>query len=78
MKFTEEHYRTIAETLKKVVTSDDVKLEWGLRQRQAIKDQLSKGLKVEHYRVAWIKSARDEVIEAVKKKAVKKKPVQHK
>lgn len=69
MKFTEEHYRTVAETLKRVVVSEDIKLEWGARQRQLLREQIASGSKAPNYRAVWLRSTRDAVIDTIKKRS---------
>jgi len=63
MKPTTEQIQVAARILKEVVTSDAVKIRWGMQQRTYIKEAIDRGEKVGGYRVRWLTETKNRLID---------------
>ena len=71
MAASNEEILNASEILFKVVTDQNVKLNYGSRQRTALKEMMDKGEKPNHYRMTWLKEARNDLIDSLQKIAEK-------
>lgn len=62
---TPQQILAISGTLKRIVTDDGVKLAWGRLKRRELKDQLENGVKVDGYRVEWLRETKNKIVDVL-------------
>lgn len=67
---TDAQVLAIAETLKRIVTDDDVKVAWGMAKRRELQEAISRGQQPDNYRIDWLISTRSAIIDTLAREAV--------
>jgi len=68
-RLSDPQLQAIADYLLQVVTDPGVKLRWGARLREEIRQQLSKGQTPTGYRVNWLRETGMELIDTLQRQA---------
>lgn len=67
--FSKEDFAEVAEMFYKIRTDKQGKLQFGASKRLELKEQLDKGVEVNHYRIQWLRETRDDLVRFLSNKA---------
>ena len=67
MALTTAQIEATASALYRIVTSSEVKLQWGTIKRREIQDAIKQGKKVSGYRVEWLRKSSSRLVDELSK-----------